>query len=186
MLGPDDPLPRRPVRVTVAGVSGSGKTTLCRRLAGLLDLPYVEIDSLYHGPGWQPLPAFVDEVERFTAGERWVIEWQYRAVKPLIAERADLLVWLDPPTVVTLAQLIRRTIRRRIRREELWNDNYEGPLWQVLTDPDHIIRWGIRTRNKLREEVPGLARDRPDLPIVRLRSHRGVDRWLRRLAIDRS
>lgn len=147
----------------------------------MLELPYVEIDGLFHGPNWQPIPTFVDEVERFTAGERWVIEWQYRAGKPLIAERADLLVWLDPPTVVTLTQLTRRTIRRRIRREGLWNGNQEGPLWQVLTDPDHIIRWGIRTRNKLREEVPALARERPGLPIVRLSSRREVERWVRRL-----
>ena len=85
-------------RVTINGGSGSGKSTLARRLHEALDLPYVEIDSLAHGPGWQPRPSFVDDVTRLTAGERWVIEYQYDDVRPLIRERADTFVWLDLPT----------------------------------------------------------------------------------------
>lgn len=182
MLTADAPLPRRPARITVAGVSGSGKTTLCRRLSVQLDLPYVEIDSLFHGPGWEPRPEFVADVQAFVAGPRWVIEWQYSLTRDLIADRADLLVWLDPPTPVTLAQLIGRTASRRVRRLELWNGNYEGPLWGMFTDRDHIVRWGFRTRNKLRTRIPALMAERPELPVVRLRSRRQVARWMAALA----
>ncbi|WP_432560450.1 AAA family ATPase [Granulicoccus sp. GXG6511] len=168
-----------PRRITVAGVSGSGKTTLATRIAERLDLPRVEIDALFHGPGWQPRANFVAEVEAFLAGREWVIEWQYRLVREQIAARADTLVWLDLPTAVTLAQLTRRTILRRLRREELWNGNLEAPLHTVFTDPDHIIRWGIRTRNQLRELMPNIAAAHPHLRIVRLRSRRERDRWLR-------
>jgi adenylate kinase family enzyme len=44
-------LPVRPRRVLVAGTSGAGKTTLASRVAALLDLPHIEIDALFHGPG---------------------------------------------------------------------------------------------------------------------------------------
>jgi len=100
----------------------------------------------------------------------------------LIAERADLLVWLDLPTIITMRQVIHRTVARRVRRQELWNGNREAPLRTILSDPDHIIRWAWRTRHRLDTAIPALARERPDLPIVRLRPWREVDRWLATLA----
>jgi adenylate kinase family enzyme len=54
--------------VLVAGVSGSGKTTLAAGVAGVLGAPQVEIDALFHGPGWTPRPEFIEEVEEFSAG----------------------------------------------------------------------------------------------------------------------
>lgn len=170
--------PAVPRRIAVAGTSGSGKTTLCRRLAESLGLPHTEIDSLFHGPDWQPRPAFLDDVRAVLARPAWVIEWQYASARPLIAARADLLVWLDPPTPVVMWQITRRTIARRLRREELWNGNREAPLRTLLTDPDHIIRWAWRTRRSLDRAIPELARELPDLPIVHLRSRPDVDRWI--------
>jgi adenylate kinase family enzyme len=40
------------VRVSILGTSGSGKTTLARRLAAALDLPHLELDAVFHQPGW--------------------------------------------------------------------------------------------------------------------------------------
>ncbi|MCZ2836746.1 hypothetical protein [Modestobacter sp. VKM Ac-2985] len=99
LLGPDDPLPRRPSRVLVVGTSGAGRTTLAARIGALLDLPHVEIDALFHGPGWEARPSFEDDARRFAAEPTWVTEWQYEPVRPLLTERADLLVWLDLPGV---------------------------------------------------------------------------------------
>ena len=38
------------------GNSGSGKTTLGRALAELLGVPFVELDGIFHQPGWTELP----------------------------------------------------------------------------------------------------------------------------------
>ena len=179
MLSATDPLPARPSRIAIAGVSGSGKSTLARRLSALLDLPHTEMDALFHGPGWTKMPTFEADVQRLVAEYRWVCEWQYDYARPLILERADLMVWVDLPYPVTLSRVVRRTVRRRVRREKLWNGNVEGPLHTFFTDPEHIVRWSISTRNTYDERVPALADERPDLPIVRLRSTREVDRWLR-------
>src|SRR5512138_2189086 len=65
LLGAADPLPHVPRRVLVAGTSGSGKTTLAARVAAVLGAPHIEIDSLFHGPGWTKRPSFDDDVVRF-------------------------------------------------------------------------------------------------------------------------
>jgi adenylate kinase family enzyme len=165
--------------VLVAGVSGSGKTTLAARIGRVLGLPHTELDGLHHGPKWTKRPTFEADVEAFTREPAWVTEWQYASVRPLLAERGDLLVWLDLPFPVVLARVARRTVRRRLRRQELWNGNLEGPLRTFFTDPDHIVRWAIRTRHKYAEQVPALPAAHPQLTVVRLRSRREVDRWVR-------
>lgn len=178
ILQPDDPLPEAPRRVIVAGTSGSGKTTLARRVADRLGVPHVEIDALFHGPGWTPRPSFEADVDAFTAEPGWVTEWQYPAVRDRLADRADLLIWLDLPRPVVMRQVVRRTLRRRLRREKLWNGNVEPPLWTIVTDREHIVRWAWTTHGQNSERVAALSRRRPELPIVRLRSQADAARWL--------
>ena len=177
LLGPDDGLPGRPRRVLLAGSSGAGKTTVAAAVAGALALPHVELDALFHGPEWTPRPSFVADVERFVAGDGWVTEWQYDAVRDLLASSADLLVWLDLPRPMVMTQLVRRTVVRRVRREPLWNGNVEPPLRTFLTDPEHVVRWGWTSYPGTKRRVQALQARRPGLTVVRLRSRREVRRW---------
>jgi adenylate kinase family enzyme len=163
----------------VAGTSGAGKTTMAARIAAVLQIPHTEIDSLFHGPDWTPRPTFEADVHRLTAEPAWVVEWQYSSVRAHLAERADLLVWLDLPRALVMRQVIRRTVVRRLRCEQLWNGNVEAPLWTILTTKDHIVRWAWQTHGKSKAQVLALTRERPGLDVVRLRSRREIDRWLR-------
>ncbi len=160
----------------MAGVSGVGKTTLARHIAQVIGAAHTEIDGLFHGPNWVPRPSFLDDVRAMVAGDAWVTEWQYGAARPLIAERADLLAWLDLPYwTVTFPRVVRRTLRRRLHREELWNGNIEPPLRTFFTDDEHIVRWSVSSRRKYAELLtPDAA-----LPtIVRLRSRTAIEQWL--------
>ena len=109
-LGPEDPLPSSPRRVLVTGASGSGKSTVARAVAARLGLPYIEIDSLFHGPDWVPRPAFVADVTALAAQPAWATEWQYSTVRGLLADRADLLIWLGPPRWPILIQVTQVTV----------------------------------------------------------------------------
>ncbi|AQT77997.1 AAA family ATPase [Mycolicibacterium litorale] len=182
MLTAADPVTWQPQRIAIAGVTGSGKSTLAKRLSTRLNLSYVEIDSLFHGPNWEPRADFVRDVEAVISGDSWVVEWQYSAVRTKILERADTLIWLDLPTPLTLYQLTCRTVRRRLGKVELWNGNYERPLHGFFTDSEHIMRWGFRTRNKLRDRVPAVAALYPRLRVVRLASRRDIELWVGHLA----
>ena len=139
-LDPRTPPVNRPQRLLVAGASGSGKSTFCRAASQALDLPYTELDSLFHGPGWTRRLEFEADVAALAGQPRWVVEWQYRDVRSLLVDRADRVVWLDLPRRTQMRQIIVRTVRRRLRREELWNGNIEPPLHRFLTDRDHIVR----------------------------------------------
>lgn len=165
-------------RVLVAGLSGSGKTTLAARVAAVLDIPHTEVDSLHHGPGWTSRPAFLDDVRELAEGDAWVTEWQYTAARPLLAARADTLVWLDLPFRVSLSRVVRRTLRRRIRHEVLWNGNVEPPLRTFFTDREHVVRYMVATRKKYETLVPEALAAHPGLTCVRLRSTAEVAAWV--------
>ena len=174
----NDPLPIRPRRILVTGTSGAGKTTVAAALSARLRIPHTDIDGLFHGPDWVPRPEFATEAAALAAREEWVTEWQYSAVRPLFVARADLLVWLDLTRAVVMRQVVGRTVRRRVRRIELWNGNHEGPLWTFFTDRDHIVRWSWRTHPKTAARVVQvLASDAPPV-VVRLRTRREVHAWL--------
>jgi adenylate kinase family enzyme len=152
-------------RISVVGSSGSGKTTLARALADELGLAHVELDALFHGPGWtEPEP---DEFRWRVAGaldvatSGWVACGNYSAVRsPVVWPRADTVVVLDLPKRVVMRQVVGRTLRRVLRREVLWNGNREP--WRNLYawDPEqNIIRWSWVRHGLYRQRYHEAATD---------------------------
>ncbi|GAA1620372.1 hypothetical protein [Actinoplanes couchii] len=175
----DDELVVRPRRVLVAGVSGAGKTTLATAVGRSWGLPRIELDALHHGAGWQPRAEFAGEVATFAGRAEWVTEWQYTSkLGDMLHSRADCVLWLDHPRSLVMRQVLRRTVRRRVLREQLWNGNVEPPLWTILTDPEHVVRWSWRTHGGPGERVRALLDERgADVTVVRLRGRRQVVGW---------
>lgn len=179
LLRPLDPLPPTTRRILVTGSSGAGKSTLRETISTTLHLPTVEVDALHHGPHWTPRPSFVADVDDFTSGPSWVVEWQYSQVRALLLDRADMLVWLDHSRWTVIHRVVRRTLRRRVHRIELWNGNREPPLRTIFTDREHIIRWSWRTHRKRRCEALDVAHRIGGPLVVRLAGQHQVDTWVR-------
>jgi adenylate kinase family enzyme len=167
----------------VVGCSGSGKTTLARRLARLLGAPAVELDAIYHQPGWTPLgdEEFRSRVKEATASSRWVVDGNYSVVRAIVWEQADTVVWFDLPYVTVLARTIRRTVRRTITRQELWNGNREpfSNLWSLKPEKS-IIAWAATRHGTYRRRYAEAERDPrwAHLHFVRLRSQAMADGFL--------
>jgi adenylate kinase family enzyme len=162
------------LRFSVIGTSGSGKTTLARALAARLQIPFIELDSIFHQANWVALPedAFRVRVSALLAGECWVVDGNYAAVRELVWERATTIVWLDLPRWQIMAQVIWRSVGRAATGAELWNGNRER--WNMLLTADHPIRWAWRTYHERRRHFEELR----DARWVRLRSRRDMRRWL--------
>jgi adenylate kinase family enzyme len=171
------------MRVLVVGASGAGKTTLSRAAAHAVGLPHIELDALWHDPGWTnpPEEEFVRRVAAATSGEEWVADGNYGAARELLWARATHVVWLDYPRWVGLVRAVRRTTRRLLMRPELWNGNREQ--WRTVLSAEHPIRWGwgkhpqYRTRYAAMFDDPAYA----GVVKVRLRSTAQARRWLRSL-----
>jgi hypothetical protein len=107
-----------------------------------------------------------------------VTEWQYGKARPLLLQRADLLVWLDLRRSVVMERVVRRTAQRRLTGTALWNGNREPALSTFFTDRDHIVRWAWRTHHESAQRVAAAVTSRPELTVVRLTRQREVDQWL--------
>src|SRR6266540_2542235 len=160
-------------RIAVVGTSGAGKTTTARMIAGRLDLPHVELDALHWDANWTmaPLPVFRERVARALAGDAWVADGNYSKTRDLIWPRAQLIVWLDYRLPVIFWRLFRRSLRRSLSREELWNGNRER-LRDQFFSRDSLFLWVLQSYRRHRAEYPALL-GRPEhahLKLVRLRS----------------
>ncbi len=146
-----------PRRIAVlSSASGSGKTVLSRRLATRNGLPYYELDALHHGPNWSEPTAteFRAAVAPIVAHPAWVIDGSYRGkLGDLVLNRAELVVWLDLPRRVWLPRLAWRSLRRIVRREELWNGNHET-IRNLLVGRDSLFRYAWRTYPERRRRYP--------------------------------
>ena len=170
-------------RVSVVGNSGSGKSTLARELAASLGVPHLELDSVYHQPGWEPRP--VEEFQRLVAArtseDGWVIDGNYSAVQPIVWARADTVVWLDLPKRLVMGRVTWRTVRRAVTRQELWNGNRE-PLSNFLSwvPEKSVISWAWHSHTKYRTRYVAAAADPANAHIrfIRLASRGDVTRFL--------
>ncbi len=162
----------------IATASGCGKTTFGRELSARLGVPFVELDAIHWQAGWTELDAaeLRRRVEPIVADDAWVIDGSYRMkLGDLVLEAADTVVWLDLPRRVWLPRLLTRTLRRLMRREELWNGNRES-FRGVVLGPDPLVAYALRTAPRRRQRYPReLARHR----VARLRTRSEVDAFLR-------
>ena len=169
-------------RILVVGSTGAGKTVLAGKLAARLGAPHVELDALHFAENWVEVPdeVFAERTAAATEGDSWVLDGNYSAVmRDLAWERAESVVWLDFPFLVCGWRLLRRTVLRAVRREELWQGNRET-FRRSFASRDSILLWFLRTFRRRRRQYEAALADPANahLSFVRLRSPREAERWL--------
>jgi len=178
-------------RISVVGNSGSGKTTLARSLAGALGIPHLELDSVFHQPGWQPLDReeFRRRVTKLAAAPGWVIDGNYGAVRDIVWSRADTVIWIDLPRRRVMRQVAGRTLRRMVTRAELWNGNRKPWRSLVRLKPEEsIIMWAWTHHHAYRQRYLTARQDPANghLAFIRLRTPAEIAALIRRVAGQRA
>lgn len=161
----------------IGSSSGSGKTTFGRELARRLEVPFVELDALNHGPNWtEATPEELRaKVEPLVAQDAWVIDGGYMGkLGDLVVARADTVVWLDLPIRVWFPRLLARTLRRILGRETLWNDNRES-IRSAFWGRDSLFGFALRMHFRRRRTYPQRL---GAYNVVRLRTPADVERFL--------
>jgi len=168
-------------RILVVGTAGSGKTTLAREIGQRLDVPHYELDALHWGPDWTSTPAeeMRVRIESVIQGDAWVIDGNYSKTQDRTTARADTIIWLDYALPITMWQLLKRTLRRVITKEELWGGNRESLLITFFSR-ESILLYALQTYQRRRKQYSTMMVDPTHayLRFIHLRSPREMQSWL--------
>jgi adenylate kinase family enzyme len=103
-----------PRRVHIVGGPGSGKSTIGASLARNLGVRYCDLDDIALSEGandlrpLRDLEARQNAVQQVSGEASWVTEGTFLWWTTALFERADLVIWLDPPWRVAAVRILKR------------------------------------------------------------------------------
>ena len=156
------------MKIALMGCSGSGKSTFARRLEDELGYPRIELDGFFHMPGWQekPVDQFKNEVSDFLLNSErlaggWIVDGNYLGkLDDLVISKVDVVIWFNLPKGEVMKRIIKRSLRRVLTREELWNGNRESFTNLLSWDPEKsVIRWAWTQYESYVERLSGMAKE---------------------------
>lgn len=141
------------MRIHIIGTAGSGKTTLAKELAHKLGIPHIELDAHYWQPQWchRSRADFHQRCAAQTDHSAWVVDGEYPVVNEQIWAKADLVIWLDYPLPLVMAQLLRRGMALVQTGHNLWGSGNQETLAQLF-GPKSLAHRARRTHH-LRRQV---------------------------------
>ena len=127
------------MRINVVGTSGSGKSTVGKRIAERLNVPYIQLDELFWKPNWAESTdeELFPKLEKVLSPDEWVLDGNYNRTTSIKWKRVQMVVYLDLPFRIVFYRIIKRSLRRGIRNEELWHGNKET-LWNIEPVNDSV------------------------------------------------
>ncbi|NNC96341.1 MAG: AAA family ATPase [Chitinophagales bacterium] len=140
----------------VIGSSGSGKTTFAKRLAQVLSISHLELDTYHWSANWTEVSdeEFKKKVHGFlAANDSWIIDGNYSQLRETIWPQADTIIWLNYPFILTFYRSLKRSIKRIILKEKLFGGNVET-FKRTFFSKDSILLWVIKTHGQRRTGYP--------------------------------
>lgn len=123
------------MRITILGLPASGKSTLARAISKKIEVPHIQLDRFWLEAGGKQNSLNTPNIEAVRAHivekamnaisvEGWVSDGFYSQVQTVIADSADIVVFLDVPLWKRLLNYISRVFRRQHAHPELslWDD----------------------------------------------------------------
>lgn len=171
-------------RIAIVGTSGSGKSTLAREVSEIVGCPHIEMDNHSFLPRWQKKEdhIFVEHIEKLLEQKNWVSCGNYSIVRDSVWKRATHLVWINLPFWKVFWQVLVRTFKRILTREEIAGGNFETIKRQFFSRQS-IFLWVITTHKRRSRVYSKLIEERayPNLKVSILTSNKKIKEWLNQL-----
>lgn len=174
-------------KIIIIGPAGAGKSTLAKALAHKLGLPHYELDAINHQENWTPIDRdeFRRIVEEKTHQDSWVFCGNYFSTLGFdFWRKADTIIWCDYSFPLVMTRLFKRTVRRTLTKEELWNGNKEGFITNFFTK-DSIFVWMIGSWKKQQRRYNDIftngSSELPAVQLVRLKNPKETKSFLRNI-----
>lgn len=168
-------------RWVVVGTSGAGKSTMARSISERWGHQCVDLDALHWLQNWEARghEEFLELIEE-TLDEhpRWVVAGNYSVARDVIWPRAEAILWLDFSLQRVMRQLLKRSVARIARRENLWGTGNRESIRRTFFSRDSILLWALKTHGRRRREYPELL-ERPEwseLAVFQVTDD-SVERW---------
>lgn len=107
-------------RILIIGSSGAGKSTLAKQLAMRTKLPLIHLDQLYWQPGWQKTErdVFREKLLNELQKDCWIIDGNFDSTLELRSQYAELVIFLNYPTMISFSRAIKRSIIHKGKTRE--------------------------------------------------------------------
>ena len=122
-------------KIIVIGNCGSGKTVFATRLAELLELPLIHLDSQYWQPGWNKTPRelWLEKVRKMTEGDAWILDGNYGSTLKERFKAADCVIFMDISRPTCYRNLVKRRIKHHTKpRPDMPEDCPEILRYEML------------------------------------------------------
>lgn len=150
------------------GCAGSGKTTFARNLSNRTGARFICLDEIWQ-PSWTKLdvPRFRQLVADAHAADAWISDGNFAAATfEIRLPRADLIVWLERPRLLCAL----RAVTRVFQADEAHALRNLPKVLKFIWNFDRVNRPLIETTRRWHG---------PDVPVVRLHSHREETAFMR-------
>ncbi len=163
-------------RILVIGVSGTGKTRFANLLSKKLNIPVVNLDSIFWKKNWveENEEVVKQKIARVIDQEVWIIEGFIEPLSKERVEAADTIIYLDYSGYqATMGGLTRMIRHSRTPRPEMPKGNTDKPSYKFLKSlfkreerpeieralkgSDKVVR--LKSRKITREYLESLLRD---------------------------
>lgn len=169
-------------KIAVIGCIASGKSTLSMKLCNQkrVRLKYIQLDYVYWKPNWthpstsefqNSLQKVIDDVKQDDKYHGYVIDGNFdKQCKNIKWNEVDTVIWLDYNFWIVFYRGIKRTLVRIWNKTPVCNGNIE--TFPHLLTKNSVPYWVWVCHHKFNDRVATLAKEFPDVKVIRLVSPR--------------
>jgi adenylate kinase family enzyme len=169
------------MRINVIGTSGSGKSTFSKILAKKMNVPYVEMDALHWKANWKESSdeELFNKLKNALSSEKWILDGNYSKTEHIKWKQIQIVIFLDLPFYLVLYRIIKRSLVRGLKRQELWAGNKES-ISKVLFSKDSMILFTIKNFYKNRKRYSKLSNNfqNSQIKFISLKSRKDINDFL--------